>query len=874
MQITVVQGPARGRTFLLGPRRVVLGRDDSADITLGDPRVSRRHTEIRPAEAGTWIIRDLGSTNHTFLNGQRIGQAILREGDEVTLGDTQISVQGTVVAGESGEIVSMRVDPESLRRTLSDGGEWNAGGKRLQEALFQIGLLADPSRERADILRSAIPIIEEGVPFMTWAWIRWPDGFEQPYSVIGQRGGESVDESTLEPDLSLIKRSVRGRRGVIGGEATGDLEETIRLRRDGAVFAMAVPLLARAEDDTILYFERDFRFPAFQVEDLAWVAALASQLSGHLESARLFSNLRGAHKRLRDSQSQLNRFEKMALIGRLASGFAHDLNNPLTSLLGFLELGRRQADAENIEGKLADYLERAHTAADYCRALCRNLLAFARQRPFSEGEMRPIDIADTIDRTLDICASAVRSAGAEIEVKLTGDLELEGDAATLQQMVMNLIVNAADAVAENPPDRPGRITIAAEPHKRGILLQVSDNGPGIPAEIAASIFEPMVTSKQPQRGTGLGLFVVQRIVDEAGGSIEVESESGGGTTFRLRLNRRLARLTSEELDPQLDRAARDRGADAMSRNPWELPYEVMIVDDEAFVRETLALYLECEGCRVHSASCGEEALEIPLRVEIEAAIVDIRMPGMDGLTLLTELKRRHPDLEVLMATGFQSLETAIEAMRRGACDYITKPITDLENDLLRFVLRAIERRRLRLRNRELSHGLQRTLQELGGLRGEYERHASALEAIEEFGRRTLQAGCREDLLEALTELLPGVSRLSCAAVFLVESGRVAPVCTIGEPQENLSNPPATPSGDSSDRWVDRPARGEGSENEQWFPIWGPGEVRGWILVMSHSSEAISVAERTAIRALADQFALSLATLTGSTRNSANPTSSA
>ena len=550
MQITVVRGPAKGRTYLLGPARVVLGRDESADLQLGDPRVSRQHAEIRPGDGASWVLHDLESTNHTFLNGRRIRTSELREGDEIVVGDTHLAVQAKPNHGnDTGEVLSMRVDPESLRRTLSDSGDWNAGGKRLQEALFQVGLLADPALTREQIIRKAVPILEEGVPFVTWAWVRWPDGLEQPYEIIGEQAGRPLGEVKVELDESLILRAVRGRRAVVSTDPSVNLEQTQTGPRKQNRSAMAVSLISRGDEDSILYFERDFRFPPFRADELAWVAALASQIGGHLESALLFARLSGAHERLRTTQSQLNKIEKQALIGRLASGFAHDLNNPLTSLLGFLELGRRHAANAGLEGKVPEFLDRAHNAADYCRALCRNLLAVARQRPFSEGEMRPISVTETIERTLEVCSTAIQGIGAEVELEIDEEIPLEGDASTLQQVVMNLVVNAADALAETPSDHDRKIRIAARPEAGGVQLEVTDNGPGIAPEIAASIFEPMVTSKDRDRGTGLGLFVVARIVEEAGGTIEVESEPGEGTTFRLSMGTRLRRLTSEEIDP-------------------------------------------------------------------------------------------------------------------------------------------------------------------------------------------------------------------------------------------------------------------------------------------------------------------------------------
>jgi len=310
----------------------------------------------------------------------------------------------------------------------------------------------------------------------------------------------------------------------------------------------------------------------------------------------------------------------------------------------------------------------------------------------------------------------------------------------------------------------------------------------------------------------------------------------------------------------------------VTRDPGEPPFDILVVDDEAFVRETLSLYLEGEGCRVRSAPCGEQALEMVADTEVEAAIVDIRMPGMDGLTLLSELKRRHPDLEVLMATGFQSLETAVEAMRRGACDYITKPITDLGNDLLRPVMRAVERRRLRLRNRELSRGLQRALDELGGLRGLHGRDAAALATIEEFGRRNLRASGPDDAIDSLCELLPRIAPDAAATVFRIEGGRPVPARSIGSTREPLSAPPPLPEAESAaERWIERAAAT--AEVETWYPLVASGELRGWLGVLAPDERRSTIAERTALRALADLLALTLAALATQSARSFDASSS-
>ena len=293
-----------------------------------------------------------------------------------------------------------------------------------------------------------------------------------------------------------------------------------------------------------------------------------------------------------------------------------------------------------------------------------------------------------------------------------------------------------------------------------------------------------------------------------------------------------------------------------------LPCELLVVDDEEFVREAISLYLASEGCRVHTAANGLEALERVEEHPIEAAIIDIRMPKMDGLTLLSELKSRHPDIEVLMSTGFQSLETAVEAMRRGACDYITKPITDLENDLLRFVVRAIERRRLRLSKRRLAHGLQHALDQLGGVRGEWQRHLAALDGLEAFGRRSLAARSLDDLFDATVALLPSVADFEGATLHFGGNPETAIVRVLGSVSESQDFPVAVPDVDSA-RWIEMVGAGTGSPSVVAFPLSYPtakegDPVPGWIIVHPFREKPLRVVDRLVLRSFADQLIHSIA----------------
>jgi len=546
VQLFVIRGPGKGQHRSLGDDPISIGRDGTNEVVLDDHQVSRHHAVIQPMADGVWMLCDQESTNHTQLNGESIVRAVLREGDVITIGESQISIQASATPGSPIEV---QVDPESLQRSLSIEGATSTVGKPLQEALFQVGLLADPSLSPTEFLRRALGIVSEGVPFDTWAWLEWLDGSEKGPTTVGEKVGRPVSSTELDPSRSLVARARKQRAGLISSQLGDAFAQSVVLRREQAVTAMAIPLLSRTGSDSVLYLERSASSVPFGAEDLSWVATIASQIAVDLENTRLYSQLHGAFEELNRSRDQLTESEKMAAIGRLASGFAHDLNNPLGSVLGFIDLAQRTIERSDgpIPEALTGHLEKARDAADFCRALSRNLLAFARRRPFGQSNHGEFDIRETIDSTLAVCAAAIRQSGCEIVVVVPDGLTLSGDPSTLQQVVMNLVVNAADAIAESEQEG-GTIEVVVTTGSDGIHLEVSDDGPGMPGEVAERIFEPLFTTKAGSRGTGLGLFVVNRIIEEAGGAIEVETTPGVGTSFKLEIPDQLARLGSEEMD--------------------------------------------------------------------------------------------------------------------------------------------------------------------------------------------------------------------------------------------------------------------------------------------------------------------------------------
>jgi two-component system cell cycle sensor histidine kinase/response regulator CckA len=334
----------------------------------------------------------------------------------------------------------------------------------------------------------------------------------------------------------------------------------------------------------------------------------------------------------------LRRSERMASLGTLLAGVAHEINNPLAAVSGFAQLLLR-GNLSKEDRQAADTI--AHEAARAGK-IVRDLLTFARQGERQRRE--PVRINEVVRHIVLAQRYAMETRGIRWSLVLEpGDPLVLGDRAQLEQVVLNLVVNARQAIedmcdAAPSVEEPPPMQVVVETRARGseVLLVVGDSGPGIADADRSRIFDPFFTTKAEGRGTGLGLSVVHGIVTEHGGTIEVDSEPGRGSTFTVSLAR--------EPEPP----AGEPAADAPST-----PLDILVVDDEESMLGFLARYLGSRGHAVVAVRSGEEALALMQGSGFDVCVCDLRMPGMDGVELLRRL-RQTPEgarMRVIVSTG-------------------------------------------------------------------------------------------------------------------------------------------------------------------------------------------------------------------------------
>jgi len=362
-------------------------------------------------------------------------------------------------------------------------------------------------------------------------------------------------------------------------------------------------------------------------------------------------------------ETQLVQSEKLAAVGQLVSGVAHELNNPLTSIAGLSEFLLEQKE---LGKKDRGHLQVIQEQAERAGRIVRNLLTFARK---GSAERVPVDLNDVIRRTLSLTAYDLKLQDITVERELSGALpDVFGDRHGLQQVVLNLLTNAAHAVAENPRERPRQITVSTW-FDGQVHLRVADTGPGISDEVAQSVFTPFFTTKEPGKGTGLGLSITYSIVESHGGQIALEPRGPrGGAAFRVDLPPAPADAVRPALTPV-------HGTPTATASP-SVKRTILLVDADPAVQRTIKALFARDGHDVEVAGDPQHALDLAQRSSFDLVITDARAmaPGKRGTLLAEELVARMPALRerIIVATG-DVRPTTEETLARLGVRYVRKP---------------------------------------------------------------------------------------------------------------------------------------------------------------------------------------------------------
>ena len=402
---------------------------------------------------------------------------------------------------------------------------------------------------------------------------------------------------------------------------------------------------------------RSERAPATRAALELWTQPLARLL----ERKRLDHTARNTEMRLRQAQEQLMQADKLSSIGQLISGVAHELNNPLSGVLGFTQL----LQASEVNPKAKRGLDRIYGEAVRCQKIVQNLLGFARRY---KPEKTAHDLVAAVEGVLDLRAYQLAVDNVEIERKYEKNLPPTLlDAHQIQQVVLNLVNNAHQAMM-TVTDRPRRLTVTLERHEGRLRVSVGDTGPGIPQDRLTRLFEPFFTTKEPGQGTGLGLSVSLGIVKDHLGNMSVDSAVGRGTTFWFDLPI-VATGAAAAGDPAAP------GAAATAKTPRTTGLRVLIVDDEPVLRELLSDLLKSAGHAVESARDGRAALRLALEQGFDVILSDLKMPGLDGQGLYESVCRERPEMarRFVFTTGDVVNPDAVGFLQDSGCVYLSKP---------------------------------------------------------------------------------------------------------------------------------------------------------------------------------------------------------
>ena len=357
------------------------------------------------------------------------------------------------------------------------------------------------------------------------------------------------------------------------------------------------------------------------------------------------------------AEQQVAQKEKFAAMGQMLAGAAHELNNPLTAILGVSDLLRERVTDDAMRRHVELILQQTRRAA----GIVQNLLAFSR--PPSQGRMK-IRLEEVVGHALQVEQGALDRKNIAVKFEVEPNLpSVEGDSRLLAQVFLNLIMNAEQAIATGR-DR-GTISISLSRAGEAVRVTFADDGPGIAPEHLAKLFDPFFTTKRPGGGTGLGLTICLAVTKDHGGTIEVHSVPGTGAFFHVLLPAAEAALpvTAPLTFPETKSAGSFRA------------HRVLVVDDEESIREIVQEGLIARGMQVDCAESSESALSYLESNSCDLVICDSNLPGLTGEQLLERLraKRGEPQPGFVLMTGDLVDSAAVQQLEEKGARILQKP---------------------------------------------------------------------------------------------------------------------------------------------------------------------------------------------------------
>lgn len=400
------------------------------------------------------------------------------------------------------------------------------------------------------------------------------------------------------------------------------------------------------------------RIERFSSDECGELAEEFNRMTANLQGSR--AELEKMVETLKTTQAQLIQSEKLSAVGQFVAGVAHELNNPLTAVIGFADLLSSVA----ADDKNRRHLDLIAKSAHRCHKIVQSLLSFARQHA---PERKLVGVNGLIDDVLEIMAYDLRTSNITVKREFADGLpSLLVDPHQVQQVFINILSNARQAIEAFRRD--GEIVVRTRVVEGFVRIEFQDNGPGIRAENVSRIFDPFFTTKPVGKGTGLGLSLCYGIIQEHGGRIAARSEVGHGAAFTIELpvasKENVGAVRRDSSSPFLNVKAVDAGGKS-----------VLVVDDEAWILDLTEELLRSEGYTVVLADSGEKALTLLGKQKFDVIVCDWKMPGLNGIHLYEHLMEFDPDMaaRMLFMTGDVINESFQEFLKKNRRTCLSKP---------------------------------------------------------------------------------------------------------------------------------------------------------------------------------------------------------